>query len=211
MNASFLFLACPGCTLETPHFFVGSLIVGGPIVCFVLLRPYVTRIKKYWGWPRFQIADFTSLFLLLIWPLVLSQSALSHIPKDRIVFATTLLIACVILFWVRLLWLLQQNSVLLLWKRALFVGLIIPLLLILGTILGWWAGAILLGLTFSSIDLMLIATILCGLIGAPVYFCLACALRCVFNEPAVRPMYPVPDRNVSTIRTQMEGCNSSET
>ena len=36
-------------------------------------------------------------------------------------------------------------------------------------------------LAFSSIDLMLFATTLCGLIGVPLYFILARALRYVFN------------------------------
>ena len=182
-----LLLVCAACSIGSPGFLISSLFLCGPIACFLLLKPYALKATKKWGLPRFSISDFASLFLLQIWPLMLASSAVDHLPQNRTMVATMLLIVCMTFIWYRCLWLLQQNGVKEFLKRTVFTAALLPMMLLLGAACGYWGLSMLLGLTIGSIGLMVVQTIVCCVLAIPLYFGVKAGLKYVFKQDSCSP------------------------
>lgn len=154
----FSLFACFGCSFNSASFFVVCMWLGSPLLMYFLLKPYgLAQLKKVWGLPRFQIPDLISLTCLLAWPTGLAR--LFGGKHDAIWLLKWFSVFALItgFIWLRGLWILQQREVESFAKRTIFLGLLLPAILLLGCIAS--SGTlVLLGATFDfDPELFLIA------------------------------------------------------
>ena len=63
-----ILFACPACAMGTRFAWFLSFCIGGVLVSYFLLRPFVARVTATWGWPRPNVACGVSLVPILAWP-----------------------------------------------------------------------------------------------------------------------------------------------
>ncbi len=147
-------LACAGCALQSPFILVTAGIFGGwaPLV-FVLL-PYrlKSRLERLWGLPRFRLSDFISLSLLFIWPLTIARIGRDDHSLTWIMTCFSFLAICIGFLWIRGLWILQQLDVSSFFKRTLFLGILLPGMVVFAFVVGCWMYTALAFLSWGAIE-----------------------------------------------------------
>ncbi len=128
--------ACPACTTIAlvPSFL--SFCIGGVLISYCLLKPHVKKISTIWGWPSLNTASNISLLLLSFWPGLFCWIGSQNHSALRVMLCTTGLVSCTIYLWLRGCWLLQQCHIASLFRQVLFLGILGPGILIVGTIVG---------------------------------------------------------------------------
>ncbi|MEM7454335.1 MAG: hypothetical protein AAF456_08260 [Planctomycetota bacterium] len=185
-------LACFSCSFGSYGMLITAYILGAPVVCYLLLKPYACAVVK-WGLPAFAISDFCSLFLLLIGPLLLLGAAVEYIPRDRVLALAPVLLASMTFIWYRSLWLLQQHAVTDFARRTVFVAVLIPAMMLLGVVCGLWAMGTLAGVAFGSVEAVFVSMGACGIVAMPIYVWIRGGLSFVF-EPKEKPDKFEPDK-----------------
>jgi hypothetical protein len=147
MSVPILF-ACPMCAMQTPFMFAMAFCIGGVLVSYLLLKPYVSRVSIRWGWPRLRAIHCISLLLLLPWSYLFCWVGLQNHAMLRVVACTTGLVLCTIYVWLRASWFLQQCYVVKWFHQFLVLSVFGPGVLIAGTFIG----SAIVGLVFLSIS-----------------------------------------------------------
>ena len=155
MHVPVLF-ACPACAMETPFALFLSFCIGGVLVSYLFLKPYVARVSMIWGWPRPNVARYVSLLPILVWPSLICWLGLKSHAIPRVAMCTIGLILCVLYLWLRGCWLLQQCDVVAWFRQVFFLSILGPAMLIVGFIVGHGIVVLLLvGLAWPSMAIQL--------------------------------------------------------
>lgn len=128
--------ACPACAMDTRFALVLSFCIGGILVSYCLLRPFLANVSKTWGWPRLNVARCASLPVILFWPALFCWLSSQSHTTVRVTICTAGLVLCAVYLWLRGSWLLQQLHVASWFRQVLFLGILGPGLLIAGVIVG---------------------------------------------------------------------------
>lgn len=138
MNVPVLF-GCPLCAVNSTPIFTLSFCLGGVLASYVLLKPFVKRVSKIWGWPRLTVNAGVGLLAMLCWPTFLCWYGLqmpNHHSVSRITICTAGLVICAVYLWVRGTWLLEQCHAATWFRQILFHGVLWAGMLIVGTFIG---------------------------------------------------------------------------
>ena len=177
----FVLLACPGCTFGNPVFFGLSMFAGTVPVAYLLLRPY-TRNIRIWGIPRIDAARLGSLLMMLACLLPLWFIGRQENSATYVTACLGGLTTCCVYLWVRSCWLLESHHVTSTNRELLFPGLLVPAILVLGTIFGNWVLGILL-FTFWWPMMLVPHTILSAVICLPIWWLVLAGLNYTFPKP----------------------------
>lgn len=186
---STLILACPSCALDNPVFLALSMLAGAVPCTFWLLKPY-TRSVRTWGIPKIDATRIVSLLLMLCWLIPLWIMGRRGHPPALVDTCIALLAVAAIYFWLRACWLLDQHYVTGIFRLLLFPGLLAPLLIIFGTIMGGWLmGALLIAPAWGpvGIDFLIEHTVLSFVMAAPLGILLYFALKSIFRQIKSEP------------------------
>lgn len=139
MNVLALF-SCAFCIMNSsPNaVFLLSFCLGGVLVSYVLLKPFVKRVSKIWGWPHLNVGSGVGLLAMLCWPSLICWAALQR-PKHSvslIAICTAGLVLCAVYLWLRGTWLLEQRHAATWFRQILFHGILWPTMLITGILVG---------------------------------------------------------------------------
>jgi hypothetical protein len=144
-------LACPACAMQSPFFLGLSICVGGVLVSHLLLRPFVARVSRIWGWPRPSATCCVSLLPILAWPSLFCAIGLQSHGIVRVAICTSGLVLCAVYLWLRGAWLLQQCGVVAWFRQFLFLAILGPGMLIAGAVVGFGiVGLLLFGLAWPA-------------------------------------------------------------
>lgn len=179
--------ACPMCAMQTPFVFFLSIWIGGVLISYLSLRPWAARISKVWGWPRLIAVRWISLLFLLAWPCLFCWvGLLSNHTISRVAICTVGLVLCDIYAWLRCSWLLEQCCVVRWFRQFLFLSILWPGLLIVGTILGNAAvGLVFLSISWPSMAVSFALPSAC--VGLLVWMLLYGGLEYVFRNVTAAP------------------------
>lgn len=136
MSAPIL-IACPMCALDQPMAHVLAFWLGSVVVCWWLLRPYGARVSAIWGWPRLRFAHGAALLAILVWPALFCYIGQRSHEFTRVVTCTTGLVLCAVYLWLRGAWLLEQCQVVAPSRQMLLLGVLGPLSLVAGFLVGY--------------------------------------------------------------------------
>ena len=178
---SLLILACPSCALDNPVFLALSMLAGAVPCTYWLLKPY-TRTVQTWGLPKIDATRTVSLLLMLCWLIPLWIMGRREHPPALIATCIALLAVAAIYFWLRACWLLDQHHVSGVFRPLLFPGLLAPLLIIFGTIMGAWLMGSLLVAPAWGFEFFIVHTVLSWMMAAPFGLMLRFGLKSIFRR-----------------------------
>ena len=106
-------LACAACFFDSPGVISTLALFGCWAPWAYIWRPLrlVDRMDRVWGIPKFQISDFISLMLMLMWPILLVKVVRDSHPPQQIIVCFTVFSCCIAWLWLRGLWVLQQFQI----------------------------------------------------------------------------------------------------
>ena len=179
---STLILACPSCAIDNPVFLAVSMLAGVVPCSYWLLKPY-TRNVRTWGVPKIDACRLVSLVLMLSSLIPLGFIGRREHSPALVVTCLGLLVIAAVYFWLRGCWLLDENHISGWFRPLIFPGLLTPILIIFGTIMGsWLIGALLIAPAWG-VGFLVEHTISSSLMGLPVGAFLYFALWYVFKRP----------------------------
>lgn len=183
---SMALFACPACALASPIFHLLTMVVGPTIVSAVVLRPFVRGVRKVWGWPRMDRGRLSSLLLLLLWLVPLWFLGENNHSAQRASICVAGLSVCFTYLWFRFCWLLDQHGVTATWREIVFPGILWPIMILLGTIVGAWILSLSLLLPDCPTDLLWV-TGWAIFLGVPVGLFVIVGLGAVFDVNGTAP------------------------
>jgi hypothetical protein len=173
--------ACPLCLMQTPFALFLSLSIGGPFISYCFLRPFVVRVSRIWGWPHLNKALCVSALPLLVWPCLFCWVGLQTHTISRVICCTGGLVLCAVYLWLRGCWLLEQCHIVRWFSQILFLGVLGPGLLVVGTIVGQGVvGLIVLAFLWPSMAIQFFLE--CAVVGAIPMILLYGGFRYVLGE-----------------------------
>lgn len=128
-------LACPACTLGNPRFHIVSLFVGTVPLAYFLLRPYTKSIRA-WGLPKINVPRILSLCLMLLCLVPFLFVERKEHQRQYVESYLTGMVLCCVYLWFRACWLLDARGVKPGAREVLFPGVLIPAIMLLGTLIG---------------------------------------------------------------------------
>ena len=178
---SALILACPSCAMDNPVFLTLSMLAGAVPCIYWLLKPY-TRQVRTWGVPKIDAARIVSLLVMLACLIPLWFIGRRTHPTILVATCIGLLAVVVVYFWLRACWLLDENHVSGWFKPLIFPGLLAPVLIIFGTIMGSWLMGSLLVAPAWGFEFLIVHTVLSWMMAAPFGLMLRFGLKSIFRQ-----------------------------
>lgn len=178
---SALILACPSCAMDNPVFLALSMLAGAVPCTYWLLKPY-TRQVRTWGVPKIDAARIVSLLVMLACLIPLWFIGRRTHPTILVATCIGLLAVVVVYFWLRACWLLDENHVSGWFKPLIFPGLLAPVLIIFGTIMGTWLMGSLLVAPAWGFEFLIVHTVFSWMMAAPFGLMLRFGLKSIFRQ-----------------------------
>lgn len=148
MSAPIL-IACPMCALGQPLAYFLAFWIGGVVISRWLLRLYIAHVSTIWGWPRLRFAHGAALLAILAWPAFACYVGQQNHGLTRVAACTAGLVLCAVYLWLRGTWLLEQCQVVAPSRQILLLGLLGPLSLVAGFMVGYGVlGLVFLGMAW---------------------------------------------------------------
>ena len=162
-----------------------SVFVGTVPVLHWLLQPYTQAIRS-WGWPRLNVPRLVGLIVLLpLWLVPLGLLSRRDYPPELVAAGLAVLALCGAYLWFRFCWLLDAHKVRSPGKELLFCGVLLPLVPLLGLMVG--NGTLGVGYLLLAWPEMVISHALFTMIvAAPLGWGLYAGVRYTFGEPDQR-------------------------
>jgi hypothetical protein len=180
-----LFPALLGCEICFKQNFDGlmlAFLAGAPFACFIGLHHYVAKRRQLWGFPQFGISDLIALTLLLCFPLFFVSQAARSLPNRPIAQIMVILMLAISYLWYRCLWLLQLNQVVIATQRMVFFVMLLPFLMLLGTLTAYWLSRVWMAVGLGCFELFTTATIYYIVLAGPTYLGIRWSKNLIFAD-----------------------------
>ena len=195
---STLIIACPSCAMDNPVFLALSMLAGVVPCTYWLLKPYTHNVRT-WGVPKIDASRLVSLVLMLSSLIPLGLMGRRAHPPALVATCVGLLAIAAIYFWLRACWLLDENHVPGWFKPLIFPGLLAPVLIIFGTIMGAWLMGSLLVAPAWGFEFFIVHTVLSWMMAAPFGLMLRFGLKSIFRQQKSRTNPPVDQPESTTL------------
>jgi len=178
---SALILACPSCAMDNPVFLALSMLAGAVPCTYWLLKPYNRQVRT-WGVPKIDATRIVSLLVMLACLIPLWFIGRRTHPTILVATCIGLLAVVAVYFWLRACWLLDENHFSGWFKPLIFPGLLAPVLIIFGTIMGTWLMGSLLVAPAWGFEFLIVHTVLSWMMAAPFGLMLCFGLKSIFRR-----------------------------